>query len=147
MVQKKQTQPLSQNSEKNRWQPLAQGWPGPLLLILLIALASAVTIFFLMASREPVHHAPLIGKKIPAPPQVFEIYPKENGLVTHPKPKPAQKATLGTLPKVAIIIDDIGYDKYIVKKFLSLDTPLTFFRFFPLAPLKKRFPSQLGKGG
>ena len=59
---------------------------------------------------------------IPTP--QFEIYPTKD----FPRPKP-EKVTPSkpenSLPRVAIILDDIGYDRKIVTKFLSLDLPLT----------------------
>ena len=42
-----------------------------------------------------------------------------------------------TLPKVAIIIDDIGYDPKIVDHFLSIDAPLTF-SVLPFSPYQKK---------
>lgn len=55
----------------------------------------------------------------------FEIYPKNDIPPRKTIPKPIPKARIH-LPKIAIIIDDIGYDKHIAKKFLGLDAVLTF---------------------
>jgi len=67
----------------------------------------------------------------------FEIYPKEElpapGPIIPPK-VPAPKK----LPKVAIIIDDIGYDRVLAEKFLSLDAMFTF-SILPFSPLTKNF--------
>ncbi|MBN1931120.1 MAG: divergent polysaccharide deacetylase family protein [Desulfobacterales bacterium] len=41
------------------------------------------------------------------------------------------------LPKVAIIIDDIGYDRFIAEKFLALDAVFTF-SILPHSPFQKR---------
>ncbi|MGD8665466.1 MAG: hypothetical protein PVI58_05700, partial [Desulfobacterales bacterium] len=62
----------------------------------------------------------------------YEIYPKKS----LPPPRTAAKKKIpksipkpGTgqsLPLVALIIDDLGYDKQIAKKFAQLNVPLTF---------------------
>lgn len=59
---------------------------------------------------------PLTFHKIPE----FEIYPKEEI-----KPSRAVPHQPILLPKVAIIIDDIGYDSAMAEKFLSLDSGIT----------------------
>jgi polysaccharide deacetylase 2 family uncharacterized protein YibQ len=66
----------------------------------------------------------------------FEIYPKKEIPPKKPPlkpkvPKPAE------LPKVAIIIDDIGYDSKIAKQFLELDAVLTF-SILPHSPFQKK---------
>ncbi len=64
----------------------------------------------------------------------YEIYPK--GEI------PAQRLargkgsfSQGALPRVAIIIDDVGYDKKIAENFLALDAVLTF-SILPFSPFK-----------
>jgi polysaccharide deacetylase 2 family uncharacterized protein YibQ len=85
--------------------------------------------------------APVAAKKIPRPPKprkaatpskttparvkppVYEIYPaKENVARTPIRP---ERPVTG-LPRVAIIIDDIGYDRGLARKFMAFDVPLTF---------------------
>ncbi len=51
--------------------------------------------------------------------------------------KPTTKPTKSGLPKVAIIIDDIGYDPRVVDLFLSIDVPLTF-SVLPFSPFQKK---------
>ncbi|RPH52658.1 MAG: divergent polysaccharide deacetylase family protein [Desulfobacteraceae bacterium] len=66
---------------------------------------------------------------------VFEVYPKEERLsVKTPSKATAQPA--GSLPKVAIIIDDMGYDKDMAKNYLDLDAPFTF-SLLPFSPFQK----------
>jgi uncharacterized protein len=57
---------------------------------------------------KPVPKAPLPSGPAPEPPAPM------------PPPTPAK------LPKVAIIIDDLGYDHKLGRKFLSIDAPLTY---------------------
>jgi polysaccharide deacetylase 2 family uncharacterized protein YibQ len=64
----------------------------------------------------------------------FEIYPEEKppaprplAKIDIPKPLPAPRPLpVGKLPLVALIVDDLGYDKKIAEKFSDLDTNLTF---------------------
>ena len=67
----------------------------------------------------------------------FEIYPKEE--LPAPRPIiPPKVPELKKLPKVAIIIDDIGYDRELAEKFLGLDGMFTF-SILPYSPLTKNF--------
>ena len=78
-------------------------------------------------------------KKKPA----FEIYPREKPAPRRPLarkdipasiPKPAPRKAL---PSVALIIDDLGYDKKIAQKFAQLDVTLTF-SILPHSPFQKK---------
>lgn len=102
-----------------------------------------VLIILVVLSALVAHH--IISRKYPLEPVVkpqatkiprFEIYPKEE--ITPRKIIPKPTPTLPKkLPKIAIIIDDLGYDKYIVEKFLSLDAVLTF-SVLPHIPYQKK---------
>jgi len=52
----------------------------------------------------------------------YEIYPPE--AVTPPKPPPVTAAPK-TRPEIAIIIDDLGYDRQMANKFIALNAVLT----------------------
>lgn len=62
----------------------------------------------------------------------FEVYPKHEILIKKPLDRPPENLSTG-LPRVAIIIDDMGYDRAMAEKFLSLEVPLTF-SLFPHGP-------------
>ncbi len=65
----------------------------------------------------------------------FEIYPVEEN--QHPVPPPDRQRDIdGQLPQIAIVIDDLGYDKRIAKKFLNLNVELTF-SILPQSPFQK----------
>ena len=91
-----------------------------------------ILIFLVVTAGVLMHH--LIPKRYTVLPSTtlrvkraprFEIYPK-NEIPPH-KPIPKTKPAVPTkLPRVAIIIDDIGYDKIIAQEFLDLDAVLTF---------------------
>ena len=59
----------------------------------------------------------------PATPPVYEIYPAKDNVARKPI-RPDRPVT--GLPRVAIIIDDIGYDRGLARKFMAFDVPLTF---------------------
>jgi polysaccharide deacetylase 2 family uncharacterized protein YibQ len=63
----------------------------------------------------------------------YEIFPKKDPPPSVPiKPK-SEDLPPSVLPKLAIIIDDVGYDLNIIEKFLELSGPLTF-ALLPKAP-------------
>jgi polysaccharide deacetylase 2 family uncharacterized protein YibQ len=74
------------------------------------------------AKKQPLHKKP-----------EFEIYPKKKAppgrplaKINIPKSIPEPKRMpSGKLPRVALIIDDLGYDKKIAEKFFGLDINLT----------------------
>ena len=75
----------------------------------------------------------------------FEIYPEEKAPVEKPiaKPKAAPKKEL---PKVVIIIDDLGYDLKIADKFIELDTAFTF-AILPFSPFQKKIAKRARDNG
>lgn len=97
------------------------------------------------ASREPIYTDPLYNSHAYEIP-VYEIYPyEEDDLKEIPvsERKPAKGIYL---PKIAIIIDDIGYDPKIVKHFLELETELTY-SIFPFCPFKDSITKQIREKG
>lgn len=70
---------------------------------------------------------------------VFEIYPEEEISPFGRIPEPGV-----SLPRVAIIIDDMGYDLNMAEKLLSLDAPLTF-SIFPHSPFQEAILSRAGE--
>ncbi len=84
---------------------------------------------------SPAMHIP--DKKSP----VFEIFPSPE-----PKPIKPKKTPYPDFPKVAIIIDDLGYDLLIAQKFLRLDPSLTF-SIIPHTPFQKRIAEAARKNG
>ena len=108
-----------------------------LSLLVLLVLVAGFLAHHILLRKQPVQPAKKIPThKTPAfKTPVFEIYPKEEKVLRKPdyKPKPVPKG----LPKVAIIIDDIGYERRVAEKFLSLDAVLTF-SVFPCSPFQQR---------
>ncbi len=124
-------------------QRLKRAFWGLSLLILIVVATGYLVDQFMPPSSKPQQQIQSNGKfigKIPSKTHPFEIYPK-NGL-SKPVKRPIAPKVIASrsLPKVAIIIDDIGYDKHIVKKFLALDAPLTF-SVLPFSPFEKEISS------
>ena len=103
-----------------------------------ILIALVVAIGFLIYHLAPPKLQPPAAKPpkavTPAPKKkpTFEIYPKEKPATVQPLakkdiPTPIPKPPPGkVLPSVALIIDDLGYDKRIAKKFAQLNVAMTF---------------------
>lgn len=136
--QKKNRDPRKNDSLKTH---LKRTFAGLLVLIILVVAAGFVAHYMLLR-KQPVQP----GGIYPAvwPPK-FEIYPEEELFPLKPalKPFPGLPAKL---PKVAIIIDDIGYDPKIADKFLQLNANLTF-SLLPHTPSQKSFARKVSKKG
>ena len=109
-------------------------------LTVLVALVAAAGYLVHEVVRRPAPvSAPTVQapEKGPAPaPPPFEIYPEKDLPVRPPtaekKPMPA-----AGLPKVALIIDDLGYDRKMAEQFMSLDAVMTA-SILPHAPVADR---------
>ena len=121
-----------------------------IVVIVILVVAAGLIIHYLMPSKQmtaPVaSKAPVAVKK---PPKIekptFEIYPEDKAPIEKPVTKPIippQKE----LPKVAIIIDDLGYDKKIAEKFLELDATFTF-AILPFSPFQKKIAKRAQEKG
>jgi uncharacterized protein len=111
---------------------------GLAILILLVVLSGVLT-HYLLLNRHPVktignveinqHHMPGFQ---------FEVYPKKDiPLLKEKKPDK-------TPPRIALIIDDIGYDRAVVKKMLSLNLPITL-SILPQSPFTKSIVDEARK--
>lgn len=128
---------------------LLKALAGLSILVIVVAIIGIIA-HYVMPPKQPSTPMPpkktLAIKKpseLQSPP--FEIYPTEKVPVERPIPKPETPAET-KLPKVAIIIDDLGYDKKIAEKFLELDAVLTF-SVLPYSPFQKKIARRaLDKG-
>ena len=116
----------------------AKIFTGVLILALLVAIAGLLTRFLITPEKPSAPVAP--AESVPAAKQpiakspTFEIYPsKEIPLVKKPVKSPTPEKPL---PLVAIIIDDLGYDKKIAIKLSNLNAMLTF-SILPHSPFQK----------
>jgi hypothetical protein len=111
---------------------------GLAILVLLVAIAGLLTHFLITAEKPskpaaPANSFPAAKQPIAKSP-TFEIYPlKEIPPVKTPLKSPTPEKQL---PLVAIIIDDLGYDKKIARKLSNLNAMLTF-SILPHSPFQK----------
>jgi polysaccharide deacetylase 2 family uncharacterized protein YibQ len=123
---------LKKTKKRGIWSTyLIQAVAGLGILLFLIVTAGVLLRHF-MSNRYVV--PPMTKSRVVRSPR-FEVYPKNDISPREPLPKKSRKA-LGRLPKIAIIIDDIGYDKTIANKFLALNAVLTF-SILPYSPYEK----------
>jgi polysaccharide deacetylase 2 family uncharacterized protein YibQ len=82
------------------------------------------------------------GPKIEPP---FEIYPEEEPPSALPEREPVPPAH-DRLPKVALIIDDVGNDRRLARKFIRLDSNLTI-SILPQSPFTKSIARDARENG
>jgi uncharacterized protein len=131
--------PSRKTRQKKRFQnSLSKVFISVSILILFVAIGGLLAHFLIIPEKppklaNPVKSAPATKQTIAKSPP-FEIYPsKEIPSVkkTEKFPFPEKK-----LPLVAIIIDDLGYDKKLAIKLSNLDAVLTF-SILPYSPFQK----------
>jgi polysaccharide deacetylase 2 family uncharacterized protein YibQ len=117
-------------------------------MTLLVALVVAAGFLLHQAFRRP---APVTPPAAPEPagqaavkPPPFEVYPEKDVPVRPPVPE--RKPPVAGLPKVSIIIDDLGYDRKLAERFLSLDAVMTA-SILPLGPASRRIARMANEKG
>jgi uncharacterized protein len=124
--------PLKRTKKRGTWNDYLIRAVAGLGILLFLVIAAGVLLRFFISNRRTV--PPVTKSRVVRLPR-FEIYPKNDISPRELLPKVPHKAP-GKLPKIAIIIDDIGYDKAIAKKFLGLNVVLTF-SILPYSPYEK----------
>jgi hypothetical protein len=131
---------IRRKSRKNKFfhSSLAKVLAGVSILVLLVVTAGLLMHFLVTPEKpskpvSPVKSVPATQQTIAKSP-TFEIYPSKK----IPSVKKPLKSTTSTKhrPLVAIIIDDLGYDKKIAIKFSKLNAVLTF-SILPHSPFQK----------
>lgn len=115
--------------------PLVKAFVGIALLALVVVFVGFLLRFLIAPEKPAVPPAvpsPIPTAKIPK----FEIYPPKE---IPPEKKPVEPTVPGIekKPRVAIIIDDLGYDVKIAKNFSELHAAITF-SILPHSPFKKK---------
>ena len=145
---KKKKRKKKKNSQKN----LIKAFAGLFLLILLV-FTFGLLAKLLIQEKEPSRLKPSEIKKAVFKKQkkglpTFEIYPDD--INNHVKSEPVISKKTGIpedeLPVVAIIIDDMGFDKEMAADFLELGITLTF-SILPGSPFKKEIANNAKKKG
>lgn len=124
-----------------------------LLILVFIVTATGLILHLTLPGKKAIPPQPPVTlvKKIPLPP-VFEIYPKEEKepVPTPPNYPPSSPKTVAPaspppketereepdeerLPRVSIIIDDIGYDYQVAEGFIILNSNITL-SILPFSP-------------
>jgi len=139
---KRNKKPKKKPRKKNHLKThLIRAFAGIGVLIILVVLAAIITNQIILRKHPIESVVKPRGFTTPK----FEIYPKEEIIPRKPIFTPTPES-LEKLPKIAIIIDDLGYDKSIVEKFLGLDAVLTF-SILPHIPYQKSIArAALAKG-
>ncbi len=98
------------------------------------------------AAPETKPPPPRVSRTKPPPAKpVYEVFPPKEVARRTPKPAPGPVPVDG-LPRVAIIIDDIGYDRKLARQFLALDIPLTF-AVLPESPFQQSLVKEIRARG
>jgi uncharacterized protein len=125
-------------------------WPGQILKLLLnisvlvVIVLGAAFLAQVLLDRPEEQTKPVQVSKPQSPP-AFEVFPPVIPQV--PKsPAPPVQLPEGHLPLVAIIIDDIGYDRPLAQKFMNLGVPFTL-SFLPHAPFSRTILAQAHANG
>ena len=95
---------------------------------------------------SPAKPRPAARPKVSKTP-TYEIFPPEERRAAQPKPpisKPAPPPA--DLPRVALIIDDMGYDHGLATKFMDLDNALTF-SILPFSPFQRALSAEMRTRG
>ncbi|MCG6910361.1 MAG: divergent polysaccharide deacetylase family protein [Deltaproteobacteria bacterium] len=114
---------------------------GLAILTLFVVAAGVLLHYLLQRGNPPLGVTPQIDSQTTRP---FEIYPS----VDHPPKKTVTSAppVHPELPRVAIIIDDVGYDRKVAAKFIRLDKAFTI-SILPQSPFTKRIAKDARKNG
>jgi uncharacterized protein len=148
---KKKTGTRKKSKKKSRSTPsfktqVLRSIAGLAILVFLVCVAGVLTHHFFKKEEKirsggniPIKKS--VRHKIPR----FEIYPKEETPAPKPLPEPPPPIS-GPLPKVAIIIDDLGYDIQMAQKFIDLDVVLTF-SMLPHSPFGETIARAIHKKG
>ncbi len=111
------------------------------VLMILVVIAGVVA-HRIILRKYPIE--PVVKSKVIKTPE-FEVYPKEEIIPRKPISKPIPKLAK-KMPKIALIIDDVGYNKHLIEKFFGLDAVLTF-SVLPHIPYQKSISrAALAKG-
>ena len=123
---------------------LSKAFAGLAILAVLVV-AIGFLVYYLAPPEKPSPDLAVAKSKRAKEKPTFEIFPKEKPPARKPLAKinipksipPPKPVPLEKLPRVALIIDDLGYDKKIAEKFVELDIDLTF-SILPHSPFQKK---------
>lgn len=122
---------------------------GLTVLILLVVTAGVLTHRYMLRRQPADVPSPAgqgsVSQHSPEQMPLFEVFPKEPLPEPDLRP-PSPPVAVDRQPKVAIIIDDLGYDRRIARRFLEIDTELTF-SVLPHTPHSRTISREVKKKG
>ena len=128
---------------------LAKVLAGLVALAVLVGIAGFLTHYFVL--RKDRRQPPVAVQKAPTDKEPkrtllpkFEVFPEEE--LPPYLPPISAPPKIKELPRVAIIIDDLGYNRKIAQKFLELDAVLTF-SILPYSPFTKKIARSANEKG
>jgi len=137
MAKRKKGKPKKRKSRKRPTQKtyLKKAALGLCILLFLVVAAGFVAHYVFEPELPPAKKLQVNKRSIHKPP-VFEIYPKEKTPSLQPIAKPKTPLPHNR-PIVAIIIDDLGYDRILVERFLGIDAIFSF-SVLPYSPFQNK---------
>lgn len=138
--------PKTKKTELNLTVNLLKTLAGVFFLVFFVVVAGflAQKYFPLSKLQQPDHQDLLVPKKPQqkVKPPTFEVFSKHERSI--PSERVTRKFYPDSLPRVAIIIDDFGYDSVIARKFSELGVEITF-SILPFSPQKNKI-ARIAKG-
>jgi polysaccharide deacetylase 2 family uncharacterized protein YibQ len=135
---KKRSLSKKKGSKGNQYKAqLTKALIGMASLISLVLIAMVLAHNLLLNPPIKLDPSPMATNRVPSEAHLskptYEIFPKQDTPPSIPIEPTGEEHSSPVLPKLAIIIDDVGYDLNIVRKFIELNGPFTF-ALLPKAP-------------
>ncbi|MDP2645537.1 MAG: divergent polysaccharide deacetylase family protein [Desulfobacterales bacterium] len=116
-----------------------------LMVLLLLIVGAGFLVRHMMVRRQPLkipaRQAVRVSPKPDVPQtKIFEIYPSSEIIVR--RTTGPQRTLTGQKPRVAIIIDDLGYDRILADNFLDLHHAFSY-SVLPFSPFQNRIVQKL----
>ncbi|MEW6671947.1 MAG: divergent polysaccharide deacetylase family protein [Thermodesulfobacteriota bacterium] len=140
----------SKSSRRNIFKNNLKKTIAGIAILLVVVVAGGYLLNYLLGGRRPASPpAPPVKTPPPLKPvavkPAFEVFPQKDIPVRKPLAKPKPKAARER-PRVAIIIDDLGYDSKMAQKFIELDAVLTF-SILPFGPFQRQIADSVHAKG
>lgn len=121
---------------------------GLAVLVVLVAAAGLLAHRFIQPRPQTARQLPPPSTAVPQVPQLprDDTVPGRGPHEPHPRIRPQPPIEQPAIPRVAIIIDDIGYDRPMAQKLLDLDPALTF-SVLPFAPHSQALAREIVRRG
>ena len=122
---------------------------GATVILVAVVLLIGLAVLILIPVRGPDVKTTRVTKTPTAGDIVFEVYPREQKPPSPPltgDDAGAMPDATGSKPSIAIIIDDIGYDRAIAKRLIALDPALTL-SILPFSPFNREIAAAARNAG